>query len=435
MNYWHMQLHEENPNDTKDHIYKILEKGYIGLGDWKNGNIQIEQFKNNMQKGDIVLIRQKGAVALVEVVGDYQYESNPDTSLDWFPHKRKIKILSRYSDRFNLPKNLGSAYYATTLQACSTFSGNINNGNYTIGDYIEKWYKLVKKEQEEMIFKEKIDLLEFQKQIILQGPPGTGKTRLAKQMAIKMINDSLPIDNNNDIKNSLSQINSDQVKLIQFHPSYSYEDFVRGIVARSTNNGNNISYETEDKVLAKMAKSAKEDLDKAANREKPKKYILIIDEINRANLSSVLGELIYALEYRNEAVESMYELNGSREVTLPSNLYIIGTMNTADRSIGHIDYAIRRRFAFDDILPVEAEADKDSKFKDVELLFKDINGKRAKTLSPEFEPDRVMLGHSYFIGDKDELEKKLKYQVVPLLKEYVSDGVLTDEAISIIDTL
>jgi 5-methylcytosine-specific restriction protein B len=132
----------------------------------------------------------------------------------------------------------------------------------------------------------------------------------------------------------------DNYKLIQFHPAYTYEDFVRGIVATTGSNGN-INYDVKNKVLAEMAENAKNNPDNS--------FVLIIDEINRANLSSVLGELIYALEYRGEVVESMYEYEESREIVLPENLYIIGTMNTADRSVGHIDYAIRRRFAFVDV--------------------------------------------------------------------------------------
>ena len=257
---------------------------------------------------------------------------------------------------------------------------------------------------------QKKNLLISQKQIILQGPPGTGKTRLAKELARYIIKDeALPkID---DIK--------EQVKLIQFHPSYSYEDFVRGIVAKS--NGTNIEYKTEDKILAKMAKEAQNNKDKT--------YILIIDEINRANLSSVLGELIYALEYRDEAVESMYEVDGSREIVLPSNLYIIGTMNTADRSTGYIDYAIRRRFTFVDVLPDEDVVHPESKFAKVKEIFKEH-------ISMEFNLDDVMLGHSYFIADsKEQLKAKFDYQVIPLLKEYIKDGVLNESAKDAINEL
>ncbi|WP_449397465.1 AAA family ATPase [Chryseobacterium wanjuense] len=172
-----------------------------------------------------------------------------------------------------------------------------------------------------------------------------------------------------------------------------------------------------------------------------KNYVLIIDEINRANLSSVLGELIYALEYRGETVDSMYEV-GSRELMLPPNLYIIGTMNTADRSVGHIDYAIRRRFAFVDVLPTDlVELGDDFKsdlFKKVKALFtRDNYTSPSSNLSGEFNPKDVSLGHSYFIQhyEKDEngenikenpidFSFRLEYEIKPILLEYVKDGIL-----------
>ncbi|MCX2583981.1 AAA family ATPase [Pedobacter sp. MR22-3] len=167
---------------------------------------------------------------------------------------------------------------------------------------------------------------------------------------------------------------------------------------------------------------------------KLKNYVLIIDEINRANLSSVLGELIYALEYRGEGLESMYSLDdGKRNIVIPPNLYIIGTMNTADRSVGHIDYAIRRRFAFYSILPKSLKDDDNIYFNSdgfdkISMLFNETN------VSDEFEIKDVQLGHSYFIAKKsdetDEMEKdkifamKMDYEIIPLLLEYVKDGIL-----------
>ncbi|HEU4554138.1 MAG TPA: AAA family ATPase, partial [Chitinophaga sp.] len=147
---------------------------------------------------------------------------------------------------------------------------------------------------------------------------------------------------NVDVKNGI--VANGEYDVIQFHPGYSYEDFVRGIVAKTTEEGI-ISYQVENKILADFAQKAVDDPNG--------NYVLIIDEINRANLPSVLGELIYALEYRSQFVTSMYEYKGEREIMLPKNLFLIGTMNTADRSVGHIDYAIRRRFAFIDVLPDE----------------------------------------------------------------------------------
>ena len=174
-----------------------------------------------------------------------------------------------------------------------------------------------------------------------------------------------------------------------------------------------------------------------------KSYVLIIDEINRANLPSVLGELIYGLEYRGEPIESMYEVDGNREMIIPPNLYVIGTMNTADRSVGHIDYAIRRRFAFVDVLPtidpIKNELAK-SMFEKVSKLFvanyteiisDKAVPKRAETLMADFRPEDVWIGHSYFLTNKkggqeaiDEIKIKMKYEVLPLLKEYVKDGIL-----------
>ena len=186
--------------------------------------------------------------------------------------------------------------------------------------------------------------------------------------------------------------------------------------------------------------------------------VLIIDEINRANLSSVLGELIYGLEYRGEKVESMYAIkrdtvkekdntkdgNNAKDdysIVIPQNLYIIGTMNTADRSVGHIDYAIRRRFAFESILP-NISVIKNPKAKElfslVAALFvsdKEGQKKNSAYLAPDFDYKDVQLGHSYFIlkdgSEKEqstELKMRLKYEILPILNEYVKDGLLLESA-------
>ena len=365
-----------------------------------------------------------------------------------------------------------------------------------------------------------IDLLRYKPQIILQGPPGIGKTREAKRIAKALLglgeNDSLE--------------GNEQFKLIQFHPSYSYEDFVRGIVAKPNEEGDGILYSAENKVLAKFAKEALENYlysdgnikswinnnfdrfkreiqniieketkyildEKTAitnikeeefilnntsstidinflkkliekvieenfeitakntrnllgieirysnyklliekflekyifHKSKPKNYVLIIDEINRANLSSVLGELIYALEYRGEAVQSMYAIEGENNLILPPNLYIIGTMNTADRSVGHIDYAIRRRFAFVNILPKDLTNELGDQFEGA--LFAKVTNLFNTNLSPEFKKEEVQLGHSYFITKNTPIDIRWEYEIKPILLEYVKDGILIGEGI------
>ncbi|WGQ15039.1 AAA family ATPase [Sphingobacterium faecium] len=230
--------------------------------------------------------------------------------------------------------------------------------------------------------------------------------------------------------------NTDRLQIMQFHPSFTYEDFVRGIEANTEKD--QLVYSAKNKALILLADKA------ILNPEK--NYILILDEINRANLSAVLGELIYALEYRGKTVESMYEVGVSRKIVLPDNLYIIGTMNTADRSVGHIDYAIRRRFAFVDVLPKNLKKELNDDFdqalfnKVTKLFVKDFDPKvdyNAKKellknsiyLSEEFRPEYVWLGHSYFIKkDGATMEMRLEYEIKPILLEYIKDGVLKEEA-------
>lgn len=345
---------------------------------------------------------------------------------------------------------------------------------------------------------------------------------------------------------------SNQLNFIQFHPSYTYEDFVRGIVSKPNEDGDGIVYEAENKILAEFAKKAlvnyklsnenntiefesksvfdafidsikdelaqsedhkynitdavylfsadesrfkykgdnwvahnkglnmkfselKKIIDTGATERQDikrmtdveeltrqhatyfikivekyytfkqtfnesipfqqdielKNYVLIVDEINRANLSSVLGELIYALEYRGEAVESMYEVEGNNKLILPPNLYIIGTMNTADRSVGHIDYAIRRRFVFVNVLPEDLSKEEGIKFDS--KLFHQVAELFETNLSPEFEKKDVQLGHSYFIDKSHEggsMEMRLEYEIKPILLEYVKDGVLIGDDIN-----
>ncbi|MEB2774611.1 AAA family ATPase [Algoriphagus sp. D3-2-R+10] len=177
------------------------------------------------------------------------------------------------------------------------------------------------------------------------------------------------------------------------------------------------------------------------NQVTEKNYVLIIDEINRANLPSVLGELIYGLEYRGEPIESMYEVNGDREMIIPPNLYVIGTMNTADRSVGHIDYAIRRRFAFVDVLPsnqpvIDVIKDQGTQEKALKLFGQVSELFGDAFLNPDFKAKEVQLGHSYFLAeDEDKLRLKLEYEIKPLLHEYIKDGILKEKASTIVETL
>lgn len=512
-----------------------------------------EQF-NNLKKGDIILIH-KGAfpISLVKVKSKIDEDKLSDES---FGIDYDVEVLSEYGQLTEQEQKTVDLWGNTP--PTGTFF-KINSGNNTF-NRINNWYKIITNKKEmNSLFK----LINYKKQIILQGPPGTGKTREAKDIAEQIIFSSITVDKKKQ-KQRLEETN--QFKLIQFHPAYSYEDFVRGIVAES--NGNQINYITKDKLLADFAKKAyenwkastdpkekvaketwvKETLEdfkeflseELENREEKlmitgkayinritensirynsdawevdggvpvsdivkmyladtttrrqikdnpeltktakslstywleilklfkkyiadnnlkqeetsesiaeKKYVLIIDEINRANLPAVLGELIYALEYRGEQVESMYPIDDDNTIIIPPNLYIIGTMNTSDRSVGHIDYAIRRRFAFIDVLPKVLEGDSFELelFKQVSALFiqnldeylQDNTVKLilSEHLSEEFRPEDVWLGHSYFIKYEGDFSLRKKYEVVPILKEYVKDGILKKSALEEIEKL
>jgi len=260
------------------------------------------------------------------------------------------------------------------------------------------------------------DYLLKRKYIILQGPPGTGKTYLAEKIA----------------KHLKEKSNITDFNIIQFHASTSYEDFVEGIKP-DTNSNQLIFKEHKGPLLESI-----EEAEKAKSEDKG--YLLIIDEINRSDLGKILGEAIFLLE-PNE--ERKIKLRSGKEITMPKNLYIIGTMNTADRTIAILDFAIRRRFAFIDIWPsgeklkeILEEKRVDDETKSMALRYYNM----IQNIFFKFATDEelhLQPGHTYFIASsKDELRNKLKYEIAPLLQEYLNEGRLSiakNEILSFID--
>jgi hypothetical protein len=258
---------------------------------------------------------------------------------------------------------------------------------------------------------------------ILYGPPGTGKTYSVVKIAMSIIDGNDHSDKDDEYKN-LKKVNGKQIEFVTFHQSYGYEDFVLGIRPCTDEKGA-LSYKAQPGVLWNIAKSAKDDPEK-------KPYILIIDEINRGNISKIFGELITLIEEDKRIgaehelkLRLPYEVNeGNKELFgLPKNLYIIGTMNTADRSIALLDTALRRRFEFKEMMPNTEENGplKDNKIKtedktiDLRLMLQKIN-ERIEFL---YDRDHT-IGHAYLINVKtlDDLKQVFRHKIIPLLQEY-----------------
>ncbi|EIV91338.1 AAA family ATPase [Frankia sp. QA3] len=172
-------------------------------------------------------------------------------------------------------------------------------------------------------------LLRLKPQMIFQGPPGTGKTFVARELALHLTGQK-----------------RENIAFVQFHPAYSYEDFIQGYRPRGEAGGDgSIRFELVSGPLVRLAQAAEEHPDEP--------FFVIIDEINRGNLAKIFGELYFLLEYRDEVAYLLYRQEDGRPFSLPKNLFILGTMNTADRSISRLDAAVRRRFHFVTLDPAE----------------------------------------------------------------------------------
>lgn len=269
-----------------------------------------------------------------------------------------------------------------------------------------------------------INILKNKKQIILQGAPGTGKTYSSAEIAVKLIDKNAPSERVELMKIYKELVSKEQIFFTTFHQSMDYEEFVEGIKPDTTSD-NKIIYKLKDGIFKEACKSAENN-----------KVVLIIDEINRGNISKIFGELITLLEVdKRKGKENEIEVilpYSKEKFSVPDNLYIIGTMNTADRSIGYIDYALRRRFAFITIEAKESAIEKyyndnkNSDCKDKAInLFNKVKELIKGNINEEFEANDIMIGHSYFMAQNfEELQNKLEYEIKPLLLEYFKDGIL-----------
>lgn len=252
--------------------------------------------------------------------------------------------------------------------------------------------------------------------LILYGPPGTGKTYHAIDKALEILGYEGPDDWAEKLKAFKSYRDKDRIVFTTFHQSMSYEDFIEGI--KPTLDKTPVGYIIEDGLFKQIS-------DKASN-DMVNNYVLIIDEINRGNIANIFGELITLIEDSKRAGEKeaiSVKLPYSKETfSVPNNLYIIGTMNTADRSVEALDSALRRRFVFEEMMPCP-DLLKDVNVKNLDISLKDL----LETINGRIEilKDREhQIGHSYFMGfvkgkaceiEAEELLPVFKNNIIPLL--------------------
>ncbi len=278
------------------------------------------------------------------------------------------------------------------------------------------------------------DLLQTgNKAVILWGPPGTGKTFESMEIVKELLEiDDLEGYLFSENEKSLSENDKGFYEIVQFHPNYTYQDFIGGISPKIETSS--ISYELRQGIFKRFCDAAKDNKDK--------KFIFIIDEINRAELSAVFGELLFALEYRNKPVNLPY----FGEFTIPDNVYIIGTMNNVDKSLVTFDLALRRRFGFVKLMPkldviedVLIETVEEISLKQYRLKCEKLN----ESIKEELDlGEDYQIGQAYFLKIKDflaktnkkkkqnitsfEREKLWVYNIEPLLEEYLGMSMEDD---------
>lgn len=387
---------------SRDDVKEKMKQQYGSDNDYMNDSLAIWQFAKDVQIGDIVYAK-KGTSQLVGrgiVTSDYKYDSegtdgyNNVRNINW-THKGEWSLDTDKVPVKTLTEITNDDARVAKFEALinGTAPTTVDN-SYGKEQFLENVY--MKPKDYDML----IELVKQKKNVILQGSPGVGKTYIAKILAYAVMEEK----------------DDTRIQFIQFHQSYSYEDFIMG--RWLTANG----IELREGIFYKFCKEAKKNSDK--------KYFFIIDEINRGNMSKIFGELFMLIEAdkRNKSIQLLYK--DDEKFQVPENLYIIGTMNTADRSLAMLDYALRRRFAFYDIVPAFGN----DKFKQYIETFKNEKLNKLRDvivkLNDEIAGDASLgegfaIGHSYFCNfkkvDDITLSRIVEFELIPLLKEYWFD--------------
>jgi 5-methylcytosine-specific restriction protein B len=404
------QLSSLDPSADYDELKQAVETAYQHKSYAYRGQRleELDRFMRRMREGDLVLTPMLGGVYLGEVAGPARFmdsaaqHSNLRRKVRWFNPSEPIE-----GNRLRAPVPAllqSQAYVVDLTEAYGQLADLIPRRlapelpvkpsepkrELRFNTVTAEFAKSVLMEQADL--GRIVDLLWERKQVIFYGPPGTGKTYLASKLARQLTEDGA-------------------VKLVQFHPSYTYEDFFEGFRPEPGGSGT-LTFTLRAGPFRDFAEVA------AANPSTA--YILIIDEINRANLAKVFGELYFLLEYRDQSISLQY--SPDKEFILPENLFLIGTMNTADRSIARIDTAMRRRFAFVELDPrippvqglLARWLTEHHLPLDAARLLDDLN-KRLEDSDAAIGPSYLMKEEIY--RRSDGLDRVWQYDIMPLLED------------------
>lgn len=392
--------------DSKDEMKKKMKECIDSTLSFKNAAHATWQFANEMKPGDIIFVKRgmHSVIGRGIVTSGYQYD---DTRADEYKNTRQVKWT--HKGEWEHPgqavmKTLTdiTAYTDYVEKLISLFTdvmpedaeeAEITHPAYTEEDFLSEVY------MDRSDYKILTNLLRAKKNIILQGAPGVGKTFAAKRLAYSMMSVKDP----------------SRVMMVQFLQSYSYEDFIMGFRPAST------GFELKKGPFYSFCKNAEIDSEN--------EYFLIIDEINRGNLSKIFGELFMLIENDKRGVP-LQLLYADEKFSVPKNVYLIGTMNTADRSLAMLDYALRRRFAFYEFTPAfESAGFREYRIAKNNRKFDNLIA-TVEQLNRAIEADDSLgrgfrIGHSYFCTETDVddmwLDAVVTYEIVPLLNEYWFD--------------
>jgi len=394
--------------DSKDAMKSKMKETFDASLSYKNAAHATWQFVNDMKIGDIVFVK-KGMHQLVGrgvVSSDYEYDAGRNDKygnirkVNWthkgeWPHPGQavMKTLTDITSYTDYVEKLNALFEDESAEDVEEVSKNYPV--YTEDDFLDEVFMT----EEE--YSKLVGILKAKKNVILQGAPGVGKTFAAKRLAYSVM--------------GVKDI--DRVMMVQFHQSYSYEDFIMGFRPSTT------GFELKKGAFYNFCKKAEIDSDND--------YFFIIDEINRGNLSKIFGELFMLIENDKRGIE-LQLLYSDEKFAVPANVYIIGMMNTADRSLAMLDYALRRRFAFFEIKPgfetdgfreyrMSLDNDKFNK------LINCVENLNSVIASDESLGEGFCIGHSYFCNlEVDKIDNEclygiVEYELIPLLKEYWFD--------------